>query len=92
MWRFVFLAALGIIIGSRVRSERGAVVYSLLFGLVDGGVEVLALITTSSRPSVERTLVLLGLGLVMAAPVYAVAELWRRAQTRILRWLKRVRQ
>ncbi len=89
MWRFVFLAALGIVIGSKTRTERGVVVYALLFGLLYGGVEVLASATMTGQPSAARILVLLGLGVVMAAPVYAVAELWRRGRTRLREWLRR---
>jgi hypothetical protein len=90
MWRFILLAALGVIIGSRVRSERGAVVWSALFGLLYGAVEVMVIVTVGGWPSPGRVLFLLGLGLILSAPVYAIAELWRRAQVRAWAWLRRL--
>jgi hypothetical protein len=92
MWRFVLLATLGLIIGSKARSERMVVMLSLLFGLLYGGGEVLVAVTFASRPSPGRTLLLLGLGLVLAAPVYATAELWRRTRVRVKGWLRRLKR
>jgi hypothetical protein len=92
MWRFILLAALGLIIGSRTRSERGAVVWSALFGLLYGAVEVMVIVTVEGWPSPARVLFLLGLGLVLAAPVYAIAELWRRTQIQAQVWLRRLRR
>ena len=92
MWRFVMLAALGLVIGAKARSERAVVLYSLFFGLVYGGLEVLSAAMGSGRLSPGRGLFLLGLGLVIAAPVYAVGELWRRTRSRVLRWLWRLLQ
>jgi hypothetical protein len=91
MWRVLLLFALGLTIGSRARSERGAVVMALLFGLLYGGIEVMVTATALGWPSPWRVLWLLGLGLVLAAPVYAIAELWRRARTRARSWLQRLR-
>ena len=90
MWRIVFLGALGVVLGSRARSERGMVLMALLFGLVYGGVEVLAVAAVAGRLSPWRTLFLLGLGLVMAAPVYAIGEIWRRARIKAAEWLRRL--
>lgn len=92
MWRFILLATLGLVIGSKARSERGVIVLSVLLGLVYGGVEVIVTTLTGAGPSLERALFLLGLGLVLAAPVYAIAELWRRARTRAKGWLRRLRR
>jgi hypothetical protein len=89
MWRIVFLGALGIMLGSRARSERWTVLMALLFGLVYGAVEVLAVTAVTGPLSPWRTLFLLGLGLVMAAPVYAIGEIWRRTRIRALDWLRR---
>lgn len=90
MWRIVLLGVLGLIIGSRAQSERGVVLTSLFLGLVFGGLEVMNRALLQSPPSPGGTFLLLGLGLVMAAPVYAVGELWRRARTRALGWLRRL--
>ncbi len=87
MWRMVFLGALGLIIGSIARSERGVVAWSFLFGLVYGGVEVLVVALALGWPSLARALLLLGMGLVLALPVYAIAEIWRRTHTRLRAWL-----
>ena len=72
-----------------VWSERGVVALSFVFGLLYGGVEVLVVAIALGWPSPARTLVLLGLGLVLALPVYAIAEIWRRTHTRIRTWLRR---
>jgi hypothetical protein len=85
----VFLGSLGLVIGSIARSERGVVALSFLFGLLYGGVEVLVIATALGWPSPARALVLLGLGLVLALPVYAIAEIWRRTHTRLRTWLWR---
>jgi hypothetical protein len=90
MWRFIFLAALGLVIGSRARSERRVVTMSLLFGLVYGGIEAVSTAMLVGSPSLRRALFLLLLGLVMAAPVYAVAEIWRRTRVRAWNWLRRL--
>ncbi len=89
MWRMVFLSLLGLIIGSKARSERGVVALSFLFGLLYGGVEVLVVAVALGWPSPARALVLLGMGLVLALPVYAIAEIWRKTHTRIRAWLWR---
>jgi hypothetical protein len=89
MWRFVALAALGLLIGSRARSERGVVVVSLFFGLVYGGAAVASTAMIAGPPSTGRIVLSLVLGLVLAAPVYAIAELWRRTRHRTVAWLKR---
>jgi hypothetical protein len=89
MWRMVFLGSLGLVIGSIARSERGVVAWSFMFGLLYGGVEVLVLAVAQGWPSLARALVLLGLGLVLALPVYAIAEMWRRMHTRLRAWLRR---
>ena len=90
MWRIITLGALGIVIGTRTRSERGAIVMSLLFGLLYGGAAVVnaALVATALSPA--RVAFLLLLGLVMAAPVYAIAEIWRRLRIRLMDWLPRL--
>lgn len=92
MWHFVALVALGLVIGSKARSERGVVLMSLLFGLLYGGLEVASATMTVGSPSPGRALFLLAFGVVMAAPVYAVAELWRRARTRARGWLRRLKR
>jgi hypothetical protein len=84
------LGALGLIIGSRARSERRVVMMSLLFGLAYGGIEALSTAMFVGSPSLGRALFLLFLGLVMAAPVYAVAEIWRRTRVRAWDWLRRL--
>jgi hypothetical protein len=89
MWRFVFLAALGLVVGTRARSERGAVFMSLFFGLLYGGIEALGTAAITDSVSSGRLLVIFGLGLVMALPVYAVAEIWRRSRNRAMVWLRR---
>lgn len=86
MWRFLFLAALGVIIGSRARTERGIIAWAVFLGLLYGGLELGMVAGPLSKSRVVMTLVL---GLVMAAPVYAVAELWRRARLRVWAWLRR---
>ncbi len=90
MWRIVLLGALGVVIGSRARSERGVVLFSLLFGLMFGGVEVLSTAALAGSMSPGRALSLIGLGLVLAMPVYAIAEIWRRTRTRAIDWLRRL--
>jgi predicted membrane protein len=92
MWRFILLAALGLTIGSRARSERQVVLLSLLFGLLYGGAGLLVTAMAAGSPSVRGTLLPLGLGLVLAAPVYAIAELWRRARARTKGWLRRLKR
>jgi hypothetical protein len=89
MWRFIALAALGIVLGSKARSERTLLVSALIFGLLYGGTEVLATAAVVGPLSPGRVLLLLGLGLVMAAPVYATAEIWRRTRMGIRAWLHR---
>jgi hypothetical protein len=89
MWRFIALAALGIVLGSKARSERALVVWALIFGLLYGGMEVLTTAAVTGPLSTGRVLLLLGLGLVMAAPVYATAEIWRRTHVRVRAWLRR---
>lgn len=90
MWRIVILGVLGVILGTRARSEREVVAISILFGLLYGGVEVLSFGALRGPPSMGRALFLLGLGLVMAAPVYAIAEMWRRIRGRVVDWLRRL--
>jgi drug/metabolite transporter (DMT)-like permease len=92
MWRIVFLGALGIMLGSRARSERWTVLMALLFGLVYGAAEVLTVTAVTGPLPLWRTLFLLGLGLVMAAPVYAIGEIWRRTRIRAMDWLRRWRR
>jgi hypothetical protein len=92
MWRIILLGALGVVIGFRARSERGVVLLSLLFGLMFGGVEVLSNAALAGSMSSGRALFLLGLGLVLAMPVYAIAEIWRRTRTRAIDWLRRLIQ
>jgi hypothetical protein len=88
MWRIVLLGALGVIVGSRARSERGVLLVSLLFGLVYGGSAVISTAMVQEWPSLSRVLFQLGLGLVMAAPVYAIGEIWRRTRIRAVAWLR----
>ena len=76
-------------LGSRARSERWMVLMALLFGLAYGAVEVLTVAAVAGPLSPWRTVFLLGLGVVMAAPVYAIGEIWRRARIRALDWLRR---
>jgi hypothetical protein len=90
MGRIVFLAALGIAFGSVARSERRVVLLSFIFGLFYGGVELLVNAMAVGWPSPRRALLLLGVGLVLALPVYAIAEIWRRAHTRARAWLRRL--
>jgi hypothetical protein len=90
MERIVFLAALGIAFGSIARSERRVVLLSLLFGLLYGAVELLVNTMVVGWPSPRYTLLLLGVGLVLALPVYAIAEIWRRALTQARAWLRRL--
>ena len=90
MWRIIILGALGLLIGSRARSERGVVFTSFLFGILYGGLELVSTAMVVGSPSLSRALVQLGLGLVMAAPVYAIAEIWRRSRTRAKVWLRRL--
>ena len=90
MWRFVTLAALGLFIGTTTRSERGVVLLSLFVGLLFGGAAVINASIVSEAPSTGRVLLSLVLGLVLAAPVYAVAEIWRRTRTRVVAWLRRL--
>jgi hypothetical protein len=90
MWRFLLLGALGIVIGTRARSERRVILLSLLFGLLYGGLEVVSLATVTGPLSPGRVLFIFFLGLVMAAPVYAIAEIWRRTRTRVVNWLRRM--
>ena len=90
MWRIIILGALGLLIGSRARSERGVVFTSFLFGILYGGLELVSTAMVVGSPSLSRALVQLGLGLVMAAPVYAIAEIWRRSRTRARVWLRRL--
>jgi hypothetical protein len=90
MWRIIFLGALGLILGSRAHSEKQIVLLSMLFGLLYGGAEVLTIATIQGPLSLSRALFLLGLGLVMAAPVYAVAEIWRRTRVQAVNWVRRL--
>jgi len=90
MWRIIILGALGIIIGTRARSERGAITMSLLFGLLYGGAAAVNAALVTTAPSPARVVFLLFLGLVIAAPVYAIAEIWRRLRIRLTDWLLRL--
>jgi hypothetical protein len=90
MWRIILLGALGLVIGSRARSERVVVIVSVLFGVLYGALEVASTAVVVDSLSPGRALALLGLGLVMAAPVYAIAEIWRRSRTRARGWLRRL--
>jgi uncharacterized membrane protein YhaH (DUF805 family) len=92
MWRAFPFLALGLVLGSKVRSERSTVVWSMLFGLLYGAVKVLVTATTQNHISSARALMLLGLGLVLAAPIYATAELWRRALVCIKKWIQSLMQ
>ena len=90
MWRIILLSALGLIIGTRARTEGRVILMSLFFGLLYGGIEVLSTSMLAGSVSLGRVLFLMGLGLVMAAPVYAMAEIWRRTRTRAWAWLRRL--
>jgi hypothetical protein len=90
MWRFLILATLGIVIGFRARSERGVLLMSLLFGLAYGAAEVVVNAMAVGRPSLGGLLFTLALGVVLAAPVYAIGEIWRRTQTRVMGLLRRL--
>jgi hypothetical protein len=90
MWRFVILAALGLVIGTKARSERQIVLTSFLFGFLYGGAEVLTIAAVRGPLPSTQILLLFGLGLIMAAPVYATAEIWRRTRTRAIDWLRRL--
>jgi hypothetical protein len=90
MWRVILLGALGLIIGTRARTEGQVILMSLFFGLLYGGIEVLSTTMLVGSISLGRALFLMGLGLVMAAPVYATAEIWRRTRTRAWAWLRRL--
>jgi hypothetical protein len=90
MWRFLILAALGLVIGTRARSERGVLLVSLFFGVVYGGAAAVSAALATGSLSQERALYLMILGVVMAAPVYAVAEIWRRARTQVISRLRRL--
>ena len=79
----IILGALGIIIGTRARSERGTIAMALLFGLLYGAAAIANAVLVATTPSPARVAFLLLLGLVMAAPVYAVAEIWRRLRVRL---------
>ena len=92
MWRFVALAALGLFIGTTSRSERGVVLLSLFVGLMFGGAAIINTAIVSDAPSMGRLLLSLVLGFVLAAPVYAIAELWRRTRNRAVAWLRRLMQ
>lgn len=89
MWRIIILGALGIAIGTRARSERGVALLSLFFGLLYGGAAVVTAAAIVGPPSLGRTLYFILLGLVLAAPVYAIGEIWRRSHARALSWLRR---
>jgi hypothetical protein len=88
MWRIILLTALGLLLGSRAQSERGVVTLSLLIGLLYGGVELMVIASVEGWPSPGRAMLLIGLGLVLAAPIYAIAELWRRTRVRAIDWLR----
>ena len=90
MWRFVALALLGVFIGTRARSERAVVVLSLLTGVMYGAAAAVSTAAIVGPPSPGRVLFYLLMGLVLAAPVYAVAEIWRRTRTRSAGWLRRL--
>ena len=92
MWRALPFLALGLVLGSKVHSERSIVIWSVLFGLLYGAVEVIVTATTQNHMSWARALMLLGLGLVLAAPIYATAELWRRALVCIKEWIQNLMQ
>ncbi len=92
MWRFLTLAVLGLFIGTSARSERGVLFVSLFVGLLFGGAEVINTAIVSGAPSAGRMVLSLVLGLVLAAPVYAIAEIWRRTRTRAVAWLRRLMQ
>ena len=90
MWRFLILVALGLVIGTRARSERGVLLISLFFGVVYGGAAVASAALATGSLSLGRALHLLLLGVVMAAPIYAIAEIWRRARTQVINRLRRL--
>ena len=90
MWRFIILGALGIVIGTRARSERGALVMSMLFGLLYAVAAIINAALATEAPSLARMAFLLLLGLVMGAPVYAIAEIWRRLRVRLRERLARL--
>jgi hypothetical protein len=92
MWRIILLAGLGLVLGSRARSERGVVIVSLLFGLLYGGIELMVIASVEGWPPPGQAIIVLGLGLVLAAPVYAIAELWRRTRTRARGWLRHLKR
>lgn len=92
MWRLVTLMVLGLFIGSGARSERGVVFASLFVGLLFGGAAVINTTIVSEAPSTGRLVLSLVLGFVLAAPVYAIAEIWRRTRTRVVAWLRRLMQ
>jgi hypothetical protein len=85
----MIFAAFGIFIGTRARSERGVALMSLLFGLLYGAAGLVSSSAISGPPSLGRALYFIGLGLVLAAPIYAVGEIWRRTHIRALAWLRR---
>jgi ABC-type uncharacterized transport system permease subunit len=90
MWRIIILGALGIFVGTRARSERAVVLVSLLFGLLYGAAAVVSATLVLGPPSPSRVIYTVILGLVMAAPVYAIAEIWRRTRSRVVDWLRRL--
>jgi hypothetical protein len=90
MWRIIIFGALGIVIGTRARSERGVALMSLFFGLLYGAAALVSSAAINGPPSAGRALYFLGLGLVLAAPVYAIGEIWRRSRARALSWLRRL--
>ena len=92
MWRFVAMAVLGLFIGTSARSERGVLIVSLFVGLLFGGAAVINTTIVAEAPSTGRLVLSLVLGLVLAAPVYAIAEIWRRTRTRAVAWLRRLIQ
>jgi hypothetical protein len=92
MWRIILLAVLGLVLGSRARSERGVVTLALFFGLLYGGIELMVIATVEGWPSPGRAIIVVGLGLVLAAPVYAIGELWRRTRTRARGWLRHLKR
>ncbi len=89
MWRIIALGALGVFIGTRARSERAVVLMSLLVGLLYGGAAVVSTTVVVGSPSPGRVLLSLVLGLVLAVPIYAIAEIWRRTRARAIGWLRR---
>ena len=89
MWRILIFGALGILIGTRARSERRVALMSLLFGLLYGGAALVSTSAIVGPPSLGRALYYIGLGLVLAAPIYAVGEIWRRSHSHVTTWLRR---